>query len=80
MGETKRMICLANSRKHNQRCIAGVELDNRAGTRWIRPVASRNSGWVSTGTAVRGASGESRSVNRLEVLDIVEFPVLERIP
>jgi hypothetical protein len=31
-----RIICLANSYKHNGRCIAGL---NEAG-RWVRPVSS----------------------------------------
>ena len=47
MATVKRMVCLANSRKLNGRCVAGIELvgDRRIG--WIRPVSDREHGEVS---------------------------------
>lgn len=43
----KRIVCLANSRKLNHRCIAGREYrDGRAGA-WIRPVSAREHEEVS---------------------------------
>jgi hypothetical protein len=35
MPETVEMLCLANSRKHNGRCVAGLRTD---GNGWIRPI------------------------------------------
>lgn len=35
------ILCLANSKKHGQRCLAGVRLDTGG---WIRPVSSKNGG------------------------------------
>lgn len=35
MSSVKRIVCLANSRKRGERCIAGIDLDTH---RWIRPV------------------------------------------
>ncbi|WP_404990043.1 dual OB domain-containing protein [Burkholderia cenocepacia] len=41
--ETKRIICLANSRKRAEHCVAGIEVlrGGRLGG-WIRPIGS---GW-----------------------------------
>jgi hypothetical protein len=44
---TKRFICLANSRKLNGRCVAGVEIVNGQPTGWIRPVSGHGHGEVS---------------------------------
>lgn len=41
MGLTKRIVCLANSRKLEGRCIAGRELHDGVAGQWIRPVSSR---------------------------------------
>lgn len=38
---TRRVVCLANSRRTGGRCIAGKELINGQFARWVRPV----SGW-----------------------------------
>ena len=35
------MVCLANSRKYQERCIAGIRVDGQG---WIRPVASTEHG------------------------------------
>jgi len=61
-----RIICLANSRKHGGRCIAGI--DNKGN--WIRPISS---------SSKRAISRQARNVNGLEpeVLDILEIPLHE---
>jgi len=43
---TKRIICLANSRKLNGRCVAGIDVEDNPGD-WIRPVSGREHGEVS---------------------------------
>lgn len=43
----KKIICLANSRKLNGRCVAGIEMVNDAPGGWIRPVSGREHGEVS---------------------------------
>ncbi|NER99581.1 MAG: hypothetical protein F6J86_38185, partial [Symploca sp. SIO1B1] len=35
MSSIKKIICLSNSWKHNERCIAGIDLDTGE---WVRPV------------------------------------------
>ena len=44
----KRLVCLANSRKYGERCVAGKELlsDGNVG-HWIRPVSNRENEEVS---------------------------------
>jgi hypothetical protein len=38
MSSLKRIICLANSWKHRERCIAGIEIETG---KWIRPVCDK---------------------------------------
>jgi hypothetical protein len=38
MSSLKRIVCLANSWKHEERCIAGIDLETG---KWIRPVCDR---------------------------------------
>ncbi len=67
----KRIVCLANSRKNYERCVAGKELlpSGRFGG-WIRPVSDRPTQGVSSGER-QYASG---SYPRL--LDVMGVPLL----
>lgn len=79
----KLFVCLANSRKYAQRCVAGIELvrSSRKGykyqivkqddddPKWIRPVSSSEHGEVS-----------SELVDHINLLDVVEVNVTEAIP
>ncbi|MCB0212866.1 MAG: hypothetical protein KDJ52_26220 [Anaerolineae bacterium] len=78
----KLFICLANSKKYNQRCIAGIELEksSRKGYRyqiakragnpiWIRPVSDNEHGEVA-----------SELVDHINLLDIVEINVTAAPP
>ena len=78
----KLFICLANSKKYKQRCIAGIELEksSRRGYRyqiakrdgnpvWIRPVSDSEHGEVS-----------SELVDHINLLDIVEINVTATVP
>ena len=48
MPTVKRIICLANSRKMNDRCIAGKDLSTGAqSAQWIRPVSTREPDGIS---------------------------------
>ncbi len=59
-----KIICLANSYKHNGRCIAGID---EAG-RWVRPVSSSKK---------RAIDKETRLIdgNEPQILDILEIPL-----
>lgn len=61
------IICLANSWKHGDRCIAGI--DRRSGN-WIRPISELDDGRICTTT---------RLINGKEpaLLDILEIPIAE---
>ena len=47
MAIVKRIVCLANSRKLNGRCIAGKELLGERPGSWLRPVSAREHEEVS---------------------------------
>ena len=72
---TKRIVCLANSRRQGGRCIAGKEmlLNGQTG-RWIRPVSNRTDEAVSKGECQYEDGSEPR------VLDVIEVPVLNAQP
>lgn len=48
MGQVKQILCLANSRKHNESCVAGREVIGRGVGAWVRPVSARAGHGVST--------------------------------
>jgi hypothetical protein len=68
----KRLVCLANSRKLQGRCIAGREWLAEGPGAWIRPVSHREKQEVSE----RERMYEDGSDPRL--LDIIEVPLIER--
>ena len=82
MSMRKRFVCLANSKKYTQRCVAGIELvkSTRRGYRydivkkndnpvWIRPVSSSEHGEVS-----------DHLVKHINLLDIVAVNVTTAHP
>lgn len=67
----KRIVCLANSRKEGDRCIAGKELlaDGSPGG-WVRPVSAREDEAVNERERQYADDAEPR------MLDVVDVPVL----
>ena len=70
----KRIVCLANSRKLNGRCIAGRELLGRGPGSWIRPVSAREHEEVSE------YERQYEDGSDPQVLDIFDVPLLEPRP
>lgn len=70
MSPLKRIVCLANSWKLEERCIAGIDLDTG---RWIRPVCDSlypQDGKVPRSVRLIGG-------REPELLDILEIPVAD---
>lgn len=74
MDVTKRILCLANSRKLNGRCIAGIELEDGCGQHWIRPVSDRPNQEVSEDERMYIDGNDPC------VLDLVDTPLLHPAP
>lgn len=70
MGTVKRIICLANSRKLNGRCVAGRELMNGQPGGWVRPVSDREHQEVSEYERQYQDGSDPR------VRDIIDVPLL----
>jgi RecQ family ATP-dependent DNA helicase len=64
------LVCLANSRKHGARCIAGIELPSGA---WIRPVSNLDDGRVERAT--RLVDGREPSLG-----DVLAIPLADTGP
>ncbi|MGW6531155.1 dual OB domain-containing protein [Streptomyces venezuelae] len=67
MPTTKELVCLANSRKHNGRCIAGIDIQSNL---WVRPVSSR------PGHEVSEAERRYRNGAEPRILDVVSVRLL----
>ncbi len=72
VAETARMLCLANSDKHNGRCIAGIRLDQKHG-QWLRPVGMSNEGELYP------AQYRLPDLSDPEPWDILEIPLYETV-
>jgi hypothetical protein len=70
----KTIVCLANSRKHSGRCIAGKEILPRGYGSWIRPISARPSAEISEEER-RFENGEDP-----RVLDIIDVPMISAAP
>ena len=72
---SKRIVCLANSRKMSGRCIAGKEfLENGRIGEWIRPVSARDNEEVSEDERQYEDGSDP------QVLDVIDVPVLNAQP
>ena len=70
----KRIVCLANSRKLNGRCIAGLTLTGRGRGSWIRPVSDRQNEEVSE------YERQYQDGSDPQVLDIIDVPLIAPKP
>ena len=68
---TATFVCLANSRKHNGRCLAGKALFNGTYSKWIRPVTEHPSEELQWPEHCL-QSGEDASI-----LDLLEIELLQ---
>src|ERR1700724_493001 len=71
---TRTIVCLANSRKHSGRCVAGKEFLGRRAGGWIRPVSRLQSQELSE-EDMRYENGEYP-----KLLYVVQIPVTEEAP
>ena len=69
---TATFVCLANSRKHNGRCLAGKALFNGTYSKWIRPVTEHPSEELQSHEHCL-QSGEDSSI-----LDLLEIQLLQQ--
>jgi len=70
----KRMVCLANSRKLNGRCVAGIELSAGKRVGWIRPVSAREHEEVSE------YERQYEDGSDPQLFDIMDVPMIEPKP
>jgi hypothetical protein len=74
MPEQIRLVCLANSKKHRGRCVAGIEIIDGLPNGWVRPVTDR--------------SGHSLFLREIRFqdesypapMDVIELRLLQAVP
>jgi len=71
---TKSIVCLANSRKPNGRCVAGIELAQGRRVGWIRPVSARDHEELSENEYQYPDGCHPRP------LDVIDVPLIEPKP
>jgi hypothetical protein len=69
--ERKEIVCLANSRKLNAYCVAGIDMTSGE---WIRPTGSGDHG------AVTRAEQTLEDGSRPQLLDVIEIPLARPVP
>ncbi|MCA9426098.1 MAG: hypothetical protein KC964_10560 [Candidatus Omnitrophica bacterium] len=74
MPELKSLVCLANSHKMSERCVAGKELGEGTPGRWIRPVSKRRDHELNAKERCYSDGAEPR------LMDLIEIPLLEARP
>jgi hypothetical protein len=67
------MVCLANSRKHGGRCIAGVTWEKHDHWDWVRPVSSHGSGELNSERFYEDGSEP-------QLLDVIDLSLLDPTP
>jgi hypothetical protein len=78
----KLFICLANSKKYTQRCIAGIELVKSSRQDYRYEIARQNDNpiWIRPVSGSRHGEVESHLVDHISLLDIVEVHVTSACP
>jgi hypothetical protein len=74
MGITKQIVCLANSRKRQGRCVGGREWNSTVPGSWIRPISERSEKEVS------GIERQYEDFSDPRVLDLIQLPLIEARP
>ena len=75
MPERITIVCLANSRKHSGRCVAGIAVDSDGRPQeWVRPVSDR------PGSEVSELDRKYKNGTDPKVLDVISVPLVRASP
>ncbi len=74
-------ICLANSKKYGERCIAGIELEKNSSNQW-RAIRNENGfpKWIRPISSAKNGQVEASLVQNVHLFDIVEIDLIQKMP
>lgn len=70
----KKLVILANSRKHGENCIAGREFDGTTWGGWVRPISTRD------GHGLSALDRKFQDGTEPSLMDVIDVPLIHAAP
>jgi len=76
----KLFICLANSKKYNERCIAGIEVTQRNAQEFLPVMVENRPKWIRPVTNSEHGEVPTKLVDKLKMLAVYEVDIVRDCP
>ena len=76
----KLFICLANSKKYNERCIAGIEVTQKNAEEFLPVTKDNKPKWIRPVTNATHGEVPSKLVDEMKMLEVYEVDIVKDCP